>query len=93
MGVQPRERVSGAVTISSTLLRIPRNALRIPRNALRWVTLTTPGICKAIEGSKALSHSYPPLRPTGQEDEHPSHSHFTDEKTELSKVKPRACPR
>lgn len=79
------ELVICAVTSSTTIIIIIRNGL------LR-MSLTLPGICKGIMGSKALSHSLPHLKPTRQEGKDPECSHFTDEKTELSKVKPRACP-
>lgn len=79
------ELVICAVTSSSTIIIIIRNILQ-------GMSLTLPGICKGIMGVKALSHSLPHLKPTRQEGKDPECSHFTDEKTELSKVKPRACP-
>ena len=79
------ELVICADTRSSTIIIIIRNLLP-------GISLTLPGICKGIMGSKALSHSLPYLKPTRQEGKDPQCSHFTDEKTELSKVKPRACP-
>lgn len=71
--LDPGEFVICAVTIGSAIIII-RN------NCRPWYlgVLDNPWRCKGIMGSKALSHSFPHLKPTGQEGEHPPRSRFTE---------------